>query len=275
MLGIGAVGVVGVVTFLRSLDAEPRAAERCTATLDGVRHPLTHEQADTAALLAGSVLRRGMPARAATIAIATATQESSLRNIDHGDRDSLGLFQQRPSQGWGTPEQIMDPVYATHTFLDALEQVPGYESMAITEAAQTVQRSAFPDAYGQHEQLSRAWASALTGHSPRSVTCVVHEVPSGDAEAVLARLERDLGDLDARVVEGDAVVVELDAGRLAGRGGEGVPRLAWAVAQWSVALAPTLGLTEVALAEERWTPTEAWTAADDALPEGRVRLVLR
>lgn len=276
VVAIGAGAVWGVVTYLRSLDAEPRAAERCTALNDGVRHPLSHEQADTAALLAASVLHRGMPARAATITIATAMQESSLRNIEHGDRDSLGLFQQRPSQGWGTTEEIMDPVYSTHTFLDALAEVDGYESMEITVAAQTVQRSAFPDAYAQHEPMSRAWASALTGHSPRAVTCVVHDVPSGDLDAVLARVERDLGDLSATVRDGDAVVVELDASLLAGRGGQGAARLAWAVAQWGVAVAPTLGIAEVTIAGERWTPADTWSRSDtNELPPGDVRLTLQ
>ena len=90
-------------------------------------------------------------ARAATIAIATAIQESKLRNLDYGDRDSLGLFQQRPSQGWGTEEQILDPVYATNRFYDALVKVKGYESMEITKVAQEVQRSAYPEAYADHE----------------------------------------------------------------------------------------------------------------------------
>lgn len=275
VVALGVAAVWGVVAYLRSLDAEPRAAARCTSLNDGVRHPLTFEQADSAALLAGSVLRRGMPARAATIAIATAMQESSLRNIDYGDRDSLGLFQQRPSQGWGSPEEIMDPVFSTHAFLDALDKVDGYESMAVTDAAQTVQRSAFPDAYGQHEAMSRAWASALTGHSPRAVTCVVHEIPAGELDAVLARVERDLGDLSPRVLDEDAVVVELDAAVLTGQGGQGAPRLAWAVAQWAVTVAPTVGLAEVAVADEHWTAAGSWAAADwPPLPEGQVRVTL-
>ena len=278
---LGVAAVWGVLTYLRSLDAEPRALERCTAVNDGVRHPLTHEQADTAALLAATVLRRGMPARATTIAIATAMQESSLRNIDYGDRDSLGLFQQRPSQGWGTPEEIMDPVYATHTFLDALDEVAGYESMEVTVAAQSVQRSAFPDAYAQHEPMSRAWASALMGHSPGAVTCVAHEHAPGDVDTLLARIDRDLGAVAARVVTGDrasrdAVVVELDAAELAGRSTEGAPRLAWALAQWAVAVAPGMGIAEASVAEQRWTTESATWATTTATPvtAGRVLLTL-
>ena len=85
-----------------------------------------------------------MPARAASIALATAYQESKLYNIDYGDRDSVGLFQQRPSQGWGTVAQLTDPEFATNAFYDALAKVDGYREMEITVAAQEVQRSGLP-----------------------------------------------------------------------------------------------------------------------------------
>ena len=120
----------------------------------------------TPRLIAAVGVRRGLPARAASIALATAYQESKLRNLDHGDRDSLGLFQQRPSQGWGTAAQIQDPYYAINAFYDALEKIDGYQTMRITEAAQEVQRSGFPEAYEDHAADGRALASALTGYSP-------------------------------------------------------------------------------------------------------------
>ena len=97
------------------------------------------------------------------------SRRASCENLDYGDRDSLGLFQQRPSQGWGTAEQISDPVYATNAFYDALVEVDGYQDMRITEAAQEVQRSGFPEAYEEHAEGARALASALTGYSPRPV----------------------------------------------------------------------------------------------------------
>ena len=150
----------------------------CTAEVDGHTVEVDLEQAENAALISAISAQRGMPARAASIALATAYQESKLYNIDYGDRDSVGLFQQRPSQGWGTVAQLMDPVYATNAFFDALQDVDGYETMAITVAAQEVQRSAFPDAYADHEQDGRALASALTGNSPRALWC---DVP-GDAD---------------------------------------------------------------------------------------------
>ena len=101
------------------------------------------------------------------IAVATALQESSL--INHGDlgpnndHDSLGLFQQRPSQGWGTPEQIMNPEYAAATFYERLLAVPGWERLPLTEAAQKVQRSAYPDAYAKHETRATEIVTAYTG----------------------------------------------------------------------------------------------------------------
>lgn len=95
------------------------------------------------------------------IAIAAAMQESGLRNLDHGDRDSLGLFQQRSSQGWGTPAQIQDPVYASTQFYRHLLAVPGWQNMTLNDAAQTVQRSGAPNAYGQHEDRARTIVAAV------------------------------------------------------------------------------------------------------------------
>ncbi|MBA3310499.1 MAG: hypothetical protein H0U28_10690 [Nocardioidaceae bacterium] len=156
--------------------------EGCTASAAGHTVAMSTAQAENASIIASIAQRRGLPARAISIAIATAYQESELENIDHGDRDSLGLFQQRPSQGWGTPEQVTDPYYAANAFYDALVQVEGYEEMEITEAAQEVQRSAFPDAYADHEQDGRAIASAMSGYSDAAFSCVVHPVDSAAEE---------------------------------------------------------------------------------------------
>ena len=157
----------------------------CTAEVDGHTVEIDLEQAENAALIAAVSVQRGMPARAASIALATAFQESKLYNLDFGDRDSVGLFQQRPSQGWGTAKQLQDPVYATNAFYDALAKVEGYQTMEITEAAQEVQRSAYPEAYADHERDGRVLASALTGNSPRAMWCDV----SGDAEEASDELD--------------------------------------------------------------------------------------
>ncbi|MDX6302889.1 MAG: hypothetical protein QOF53_4103 [Nocardioidaceae bacterium] len=162
-----------VVLFNRGVGPLPDP-EGCQARVGGAVVDLSTEQAENATTISSVAVRRGLPARAASIALATAFQESKLRNLAHGDRDSVGLFQQRPSQGWGTAAQIRDPYYATNKFYDALQKVAGYQQMRITEAAQRVQRSGFPEAYAAHETDARALASALTGYSGAAFSCVVH-----------------------------------------------------------------------------------------------------
>src|SRR5699024_9297828 len=136
--------------------------EECQATALGESVSFQPDQMHHASTIVLLGVKRGLPARAGSIAIATAIQESKLRNLTYGDRDSLGLFQQRPSQGWGTQEQLQDPIYATNAFYDALTKVDGWQDMVITEIAQEVQRSAYPEAYADHEHEGRTIASALT-----------------------------------------------------------------------------------------------------------------
>lgn len=188
-------------------------ADRCVAAVGDQEVELTPEQAENAALVAAIGVRRGLPARAVSIALATAYQESDIRNLETGDRDSLGLFQQRPSQGWGTPAQITDPVYSTNAFYDALVEVDGYEDMPITEAAQEVQRSAFPDAYADHEDDARVLASALTGNSKGAFHC---ETP-GSTDAGDIRLGGNGLTPRAEAVRREAVAVfgELSLGGFA------------------------------------------------------------
>lgn len=107
----------------------------------------------------------GLPSQAAVIAIATAMQESRLLDLGFGDADSLGLFQQRPSQGWGSPAQIMQPVYAAREFYSALVAVPGWQSLPLTVAAQDVQHSAYPDAYTQWQPLAETLVSQDSGQA--------------------------------------------------------------------------------------------------------------
>ena len=112
----------------------------------------------------------GLPPRAWVIAVATSLQESNLRNIGHlgasNDHDSLGLFQQRPSTGWGTPEQIQDPNYSATAFYKGLVEVPGWETLPLTAAAQKVQVSAYPDHYAKHETQAGNIVAALHGAGP-------------------------------------------------------------------------------------------------------------
>ncbi|MFG2312549.1 heavy metal transporter [Streptomyces sp. NPDC048566] len=162
---------------------------------DGASYEFGPEQAVNAATISAVGTSRGMPERAVAIALATALQESGLRNIRHGDRDSLGLFQQRPSQGWGTPSQIMDPAYAAGIFYEHLAKVPGYSRLPLTVAAQRVQRSGFPQAYAKHEPDATLLAAALTGRAPATLTCEGRPgaTTTGGADAVRAALARDFG----------------------------------------------------------------------------------
>ena len=129
-------------------------------------------------------LARGVPDQARVIALATAFTESGMRNLDHGDLDSVGLFQQRPSQGWGKVAQIMDPVYAAGRFYDALLKVHGWQDMSVTQAAQAVQYSAFPDAYAAWESTARTLATELSGTVMPSLACRAGaQPPTADAPA--------------------------------------------------------------------------------------------
>ncbi|MGB3374858.1 MAG: LysM peptidoglycan-binding domain-containing protein, partial [Microbacterium sp.] len=114
----------------------------------------------------------GVPDRGIAIALATAMVESSMRNLDHGDRDSLGLFQQRPSQGWGTAKQILDADRSIRVFYGGphdpngsasrgLLDIAGWQTKKFTDAAQAVQISAYPDRYGQWETQSHSWLASL------------------------------------------------------------------------------------------------------------------
>lgn len=185
----GAVAVAGVVVIallavggwysFRKGALPFLASEQCTAEVGGHAVVLDLSQARYAGLITAIAVERGLPARAASIALAAAYQESKLHNLRGGDRDSAGLFQQRPSQGWGTEAQVRDPVHATNAFYDALTKVDGYGQLEITEAAQEVQRSGFPDAYAAHEADARALASALTGNSPEGFSCRLDDSDDG------------------------------------------------------------------------------------------------
>ncbi|WP_115787960.1 hypothetical protein [Arthrobacter silvisoli] len=244
-LALAAGAVYAVTTVLQR--SETLVTERCTAVVGTASFELATDQAANAALITSVAVRRGLPPRAATIALATAMQESKLRNIDYGDQagpDSRGLFQQRPSQGWGTEAQVMDPVHASNSFYNGLVKVPDYQSMEITEAAQTVQRSAFPEAYAQHEAMGRAFASSLTGQSTAALDCTLRTADSaGDPDAVVAAMTKAFGPVSAA---SQGRTVRIESGRYS-RG-----PAAWALAQWTVANAKSLSVTQVELDGHTW-----------------------
>jgi hypothetical protein len=159
--------VAAIATIAGTIAAAPDSTTSiCTAAPGGApvnTLNLTTAQLGNAQIIAQVGIEMDVPMPGETIAIATALQESDLQNLDYGDRDSLGLFQQRPSQGWGTPSQILNPSYAAKQFYTRLLQVPGWRSMPTTEAAQAVQRSAYPAAYAKWQNEAQTLAAEFTG----------------------------------------------------------------------------------------------------------------
>ncbi|MCW2601977.1 MAG: hypothetical protein JWN61_112 [Pseudonocardiales bacterium] len=202
-------------------------------------------QASVAATMVGVVLQRGLPPRAAVLVITAAWQESKLRNVaaGSGDRDSVGVLQQRPSQGWGTEQELADVAIATERFLDALVKVSGWESEPADEVIQAVQFSADGNLYAQHEAKSTAMANALTGASPAGVSCRF------DAPEQVAT-PTTVADLLARELPVAAPAVAASS--------VSVPGATWATAAWFVANADRLGIESVAYSARTWTRSDGW-----------------
>jgi hypothetical protein len=266
---IAGLVVAGVLAATVVRDREPKRSEYCVAEVRNTRAQIDIEQARWTTLMAAISQRRGLPPRATTIAIATAFQESKIHNIDYGDRDSVGLFQQRPSQGWGTREQVLDPPHAIGRFYDGLVKVKGYQSMSITDAAQRVQRSAFPGAYAAHEDYARALASSLRGYSPAAFSCRVNPTSGGRPSAVADDVVAAFGDIPIEV--GDRSVRIPLAGRR-----PDVEARGWGLAHYAVGNATRLKVTSVAFDGHQWTAEDSpddWVvrpraAADDVVVIG-------
>jgi len=246
---LGAIAVVALRSATHKLDSLLPDPQVCTASVNGHSAELDPEQAENASLITAIAVQRGLPARAATIALATAMQESKLYNLTSGDRDSLGLFQQRPSQGWGDEKQILNPVHATNAFYDALIRIQGYETMVITEAAQKVQHSGYPEAYAAHEADARVFASALTGWSAHAFACRLDNPSAGKGRPALLRNEvtrlfsRLIGPIG---VHGRRLWITVPAGP--DRSVHG-----WAVTGYVVGQAQRLGVRSVEYDGRRWS----------------------
>ena len=250
LLVVLAVVVVGAVVGQREGEGAAPVADGCT--VPGTDVSVTTEQAANAATIAAVARSRGLPPRATVLALATAQQESRLRNLDHGDRDSLGLFQQRPSQGWGSEAQVQDPVYAAGKFFDRLVEVPGWETGRLTEVSQAVQRSGFPEAYQQWEPMATALAGALLAASPSSLVCSF-----SPAAAVGSMADRTAAVAESVRREAGAPTVEAD-------GTVSVATASWPEASWAVAHAERLQLAQVAMDGWQWTPDAGWTSTPSA-----------
>lgn len=234
--------------------------EGCAVAATAGEVQLSLAQAANASTIAGVAHRKGLPERAVVIAYATAEQESHIENLDYGDRDSVGIFQQRPSQGWGDPDQLQDPVYSSGKFFDALEKVEGYAEQELHEAAQEVQRSFDGTLYAQHEPMAGILAAGFTGAQPAAVTCWFRPGSGtvADTETAFAELRRTFG---KKVRAADGAVQVPD------KSGAG-----WSLASWTVAHSAAYGITEVRHAGKRWTPEEGhdgW-APDPGAPADRV-----
>ena len=154
---------------------------------------LDTEQAAIAATIAGVAARHRLPRQAVTIALAAALQESKLHNLDYGDRDSVGIFQQRPSEGWGPATELEDPVYATTKFFAALTQVRGYAKMPVYQAAQDVQHSADGSAYEQWANVAGQLAGYFTGQSPHGVSCWYTPAGRANLAGAVRRMAQTFG----------------------------------------------------------------------------------
>ncbi|SFO04564.1 C40 family peptidase [Amycolatopsis rubida] len=161
---IGA-GVASIVSSLFGSSSDTSGSPTCTLSgaPAGSVAGLTAEQTGNAATIVAVGKQKGVPEPGWVIAIAAALQESQLRNLHYGDRDSQGLFQQRPSMGWGTPQQVTTPGYAAAKFYEHLLATPNWQAMSVTDAAQKVQQSGFPGAYARHEATARAIVAAVSG----------------------------------------------------------------------------------------------------------------
>ena len=229
---------------------------------------LDTEQAAIAATIAGVADARRLPPGAVTIAYATAMQESKMHNLPSGDLDSVGVFQQRPSQGWGRPRQLADPVYATGRFFAALVRVPRYLRIPLYRAAQDVQHSADGYAYTNYQVQAASMSRAFTGGRPHAVWCWFSASGPKPAQvgAIRRQLVRTFGNLTVRQVNtaSDPAAAVRIAYRSAG----------WTVASWLVTHATAYGISDVRYAGYRWSETagsKGWTR-DRSAPSGSVEL---
>ena len=238
----------------------------CTAAGGGQEITLGTGQAGIAATIAGVAQRDALPARAVTVAYAAALQESKLQNLPYGDRDSVGVFQQRPSEGWGPRRDLENPVYATSKFFGALAKVPGYRRMPIYQAAQAVQHSADGQTYQRFQLMATHMAAAFTGQEPHAVWCRYTPAITGAARVGAVRLElvRTFGPHVTRATADPGLAVKV-----------GGVRQGWVVATWLVAHAQQFRISTVRYAGYRWTAaagSRGWVRTVSPAPPGIVEL---
>ena len=220
----------------------------CYLQVEGAEEPLriTNEQARNASIIVSESYNRGLSEQAAVIALATAWQESGLRNLNYGDRDSLGLFQQRPSYDWGTKEQIMDPWYSSGRFYEELVKFDDWESTDVNDIAQKVQRSGHPEAYRKHETNARALAGAFRGSREGTFTCINRDA-TGTDHGALDKVASTVPGVSLQDNGSELVMTANNAGA------------AWSVTQLALANTSELGVEKVVVGGNEWKQGEqAW-----------------
>jgi len=264
-----AVAIGGFSWFAAQWQPAPvPGQQRCVATAGDNSTTITLEQAHYASIIAGLSVRRDLPPRAASIALATAYQESDIRNLDYGDRDSVGLFQQRPSQGWGTERQLMDPHYASGEFYDALVKIKNWRQRDINDVAQAVQISGHPEAYRDHETDARVLASTLTGQTPAGFTCLDRTGADGDAKKLAAALTKTFG-ADAKATrDGKVLTIAADT-----------TEHAWAYGTFAVANSAQYGTVQVLVGDRQWDTDSmtmpSWVDAETPLEAKQIKITVR
>lgn len=240
--------LVAVATYLAighgSISLNPAG---CQAGSGQSAIALDPEQAAIAATIAGVAHHQAMPRRAVVVAYAAAMQESKLQDLGYGDHDSVGVFQQRPSEGWGPARKLLNPIYASTKFFQALAAVPGYQHKPVYRAAQAVQRSADGYAYMQYQREATLLAADFTGRDAHAVWCWPGGANSPRANLAGARraLTAAFGPVGSQQVASprDAPHLRVPAAQ---------PELGWTVAAWLVTHAASYGLHQVSYAGLRW-----------------------
>jgi hypothetical protein len=277
-LGIWLLHKLGGISLFNSAD--------CVAVSADQSYTYDLDQMQNASTIAAVGVKLGVPTFGIEVAEATALQESKLYNVTGGDRDSLGLFQQRPSEGWGTAAQIMDTTYASTAFFNALVKVSNWQSLPLTVAAQDVQHSAYPDAYAAHQDEAEVLAAVFTGTAGDGLTCTL-DGPTFSAQAtdsaglttqgaaVVADAEKQWG--TASIEDASGKLRSFALALPDSLSGTARVQRGWAYANWAVSKAEALGITQVGYDGKTWSAANspgAWQAASPAAAAPADRVVL-
>jgi hypothetical protein len=271
-----AIGAYAAYSAYQRFVVQVLTVPGCQAGTGNNAIALDFGQAADAAIVAGVAVREHLPADALTIAYATAFQESKLENLTYGDRDSVGIFQQRPSEGWGSTAELEDPAYASRAFFGALVQVPHYTTMPVYEAAQAVQKSADGYAYEQYAQTGTLLAADYTTR-PHEVTCWYSPATQAADDNVSPKLNlpgavKGLEDTFGQPGRHE-VVTSITRPRSDGSLTVSAPSgSSWSVANWLVTNASSYGITRVRYAGYQWTAglTETSWQSDSGATTGGI-----